>query len=216
LSSSSSQAVNTAPTGSPTFSAKARRDFALVDCILGFRDEQAYTQLMRVYQKPIYQLVARMVPQRDIAEDLTLEVFMRAFRFLPTFKPVFAFSTWLFRLAINHCKAFLQRHCLRMVSLYAPAGENQDEYCYADLSTSEPTPHEVLVQAQRYERLHQAVSTLPPKYRTLLTLHYFKELSYEEIAERHHLPLGTVKAQLNRGRERLKRTLTRQSAALWT
>ena len=69
-------------TGTP-FSAKAQRDFALVARILSHRDEQACTQLVQAYQQPIYQLVARLVPQRDIAEDLTLEVFMRAFRYLP-------------------------------------------------------------------------------------------------------------------------------------
>jgi RNA polymerase sigma-70 factor (ECF subfamily) len=200
-------------TGTP-FSAKAQRDFALVARILSHRDEQACTQLVQAYQQPIYQLVARLVPQRDIAEDLTLEVFMRAFRYLPSFRPVFAFSTWLYRLAINHCRAFLQRRRLHEVSLYAaPRGE--DEFYLAALSTGEPTPHETLAQVQRNEQLHRIVEGLPAKYRVLLQLHYFEELSYEEIAVREHLPLGTVKAHLNRGRQQLKQALSHQPVSLW-
>ena len=66
--------------GSPTFSGKAHRDFALVARILSSHNEQAYAQLVRVYQKPIYQLVTRMVPQRDVAEDLTLVCSISAFK----------------------------------------------------------------------------------------------------------------------------------------
>ena len=95
-----------------SFSAKALRDFALIQRILDHHDEKAYTELMGHYQKSVSQLVARMVRQSDVAEDLALEVFVRAFRSLHTFRPEFAFSTWLFRVATNLCIGHLQRQRL--------------------------------------------------------------------------------------------------------
>jgi RNA polymerase sigma factor (sigma-70 family) len=193
--------------GSKTFSANARRDFALIDRIREQQDEQAYRQLVGVYQKPLYHLVSRMVRQTDVAEDLTLEIFVRAFRFLPTFKPVFTFSTWLFRVATNYCRSYLRRRRLLTIPLQAETGEGESRYTCVEVPDEEPTPQEALVQAQCYERLHEAVAALPAKYRAVLQLHYFEELSYEEIAVLHQVPLGTVKVQLHRGRYLLQRTL---------
>jgi RNA polymerase sigma factor (sigma-70 family) len=184
------------------FSPHALRDFALIGRILDHHDERAYTELMSYYQKPVYQIVLKMVHQSDIAEDLTLEVFIRAFRFLHTFKPDFAFSTWLFRVATNQAITHLQRQRLPLVSLSAPQFEGED--ASFDLPDPTPTPQEAIIQLQRIERMHLAVDKLPAKYQDVLKLHYFEELSYEEIAERMHAPLGTVKGQLHRGRDLLQ------------
>jgi RNA polymerase sigma factor (sigma-70 family) len=176
------------------FSAKALRDFALIERILDHHDERAYSELMGHYQKAVYQLVVKMVHQSDVAEDLALEVFVRAFRSLHTFRPEFAFSTWLFRVATNLCIAHLHRQF---------AGEETS----FDLPDSTPTPQEALIQLQRIEQMHLAVAKLPAKYQQLMQLHYFEELSYEEVAARQHLPVGTVKGQLHRGRDLLHQLL---------
>lgn len=187
------------------FSAKALRDFALIARILDHHDERAYTELMGHYQKSVYQLVVKMVHQSDVAEDLTLEVFVRAFRSLHTFRPEYAFSTWLFRVATNLCIGHLQRQRLPTISL--DAAQFAGEEASFDLPDSMPTPQEALIQLQRIEQMHLAVAKLPAKYQQLMQLHYFEELSYEEVAERQHLPVGTVKGQLHRGRDLLHQLL---------
>lgn len=187
------------------FSPQALRDLALVQRILDHHDERAYAELMSYYQKAVYQIVFKMVHQSDAAEDLTLEIFIRAFHFLHTFKPVFAFSTWLFRVATNQSITYLQRHRLHTVSL--DAVQLNGESVSFDLPDPTPTPQEAIIQLQRIERMHLAVDKLPAKYQEVLKMHYFEELSYEEIAERLHAPLGTVKGQLHRGRDLLQHML---------
>lgn len=207
-----SAAADFLPAPTKQFSAKARRDFALIARILDHHDERAYAELMGLYQKPVRQLVGRLVPQSDVADDLALEVFVRAFRFLPTFKAEFAFSTWLFRIATNHCITHLHRQSLPTVSMQAAQSVGED--LSFDFPDSTPTPQEAIIQAQRIERMHLAVDQLPSKYQDLMQLHYFEELSYEEIAERQHLPLGTVKGQLHCGRDLLHQRLLRQREAI--
>jgi RNA polymerase sigma factor (sigma-70 family) len=194
------------PTTSKPTSGKAQRDLALVRRILDHQDERAYAELMGLYQKAIHQLVIKIVHQSDAAQDVALEVFVRAFRSLPTYKPEFAFSTWLFRIATNLSIAYLHRQRLRTVSLDAPQFAGEDtSFDYPDPT---PTPQEALIQLQRIERMHAAVNSLPAKYQRIVQLHYFEELSYEEIAEREHLPLGTVKGQLHRCRGLLQHILS--------
>jgi len=193
------------PTGKSP-STKAQRDLALVRRILDHHDERAYTELVDIYEKAIYQLVLKIVRQSDAAQDVALEVFVRAFRSLPSYKPEFAFSTWLFRIATNQGIAYLHRQRLPTVSLSAPQFAGEDtSFDYPDPT---PTPQEALIQLQRIERMHQAVNSLPAKYQRIVQLHYFEELSYEEIAEREQLPLGTVKGQLHRCRGLLQHMLT--------
>jgi RNA polymerase sigma factor (sigma-70 family) len=193
------------PASPKQFSPQALRDFALVQRILDQHDERAYAELMSYYQKAVYQIVFKMVHQSDAAEDLTLEIFIRAFHFLHTFKPVFAFSTWLFRVATNQSITYLQRNRLRTVSL--DAVQFDGEASSFDLPDPTPTPQEAIIQLQRIERMHLAVDKLPAKYQEVVKMHYFEELSYEEIAERLHAPLGTVKGQLHRGRDLLQHML---------
>lgn len=192
-------------TANKTYSAKALRDFELIRRIIGHQDEKAYQEIWNSYQKPIRRLVQRFVSQTDAAQDLTLEIFVRAFKYLPRFKPTFAFSTWLFRVATNCCIAFLQLRRLPTASLSAPQGS--DETFTLDYPDPTPLPCEIVILAQRAERLQQAVSALPFKYYQLIQLHYFHELSYEEIAQRQQVPIGTIKARLHRGRGLLQRAM---------
>ncbi|GAB3572268.1 sigma-70 family RNA polymerase sigma factor [Hymenobacter daeguensis] len=189
-----------------TYSAKALRDFELIRRIIGFQDEKAYQEIWDSYQKPIRRLVQRFVSQTDAAQDLTLEIFVRAFKYLPRFKPTFAFSTWLFRVATNCCLAFLERRRLPTVSLHAPQGSGEETFTL-DCPDPTPLPCEIVMQAQRAERLQQAIKALPLKYYQLVQLHYFYELSYEEIAQRQRVPVGTVKAGLHRSRRLLQRAM---------
>ncbi len=201
--------------GSPLpFSAITRRDFALIRRILEEQDEKAYADLLTIYTPSVRRIVLRIIRQPEAVEDLTMEIFTRAFRYLPTFKPLFAFSTWLFRIATNYCIDFVRRRRIKTVSLHSvKKTDTANEWAF-DYADDAPTPQEALIQLQRSDGLRQVVARLPPKYRCLVQLRYFEELTYEEIAVRQQLPLGTIKAQLHRGRELLRQLMANQNESI--
>jgi RNA polymerase sigma-70 factor (ECF subfamily) len=146
------------------------------------------------------------VPDADDAEDLTIETFAKAFRYLSTYSATFAFSTWLFRIASNTSIDFLRRKRLDTLSLALPepgSFHEEDGRPASEVRDQELDPLEACIRQQRREWVHQVVGQLPRKYVTLVQLRYFEEQSYEEIAAQLHLPLGTVKAFLHKSRELL-------------
>ena len=168
-------------------------------------DEKAFTQLLKRYKDAIYFMLLKMVNNKSDAEDLTIEAFGKAFTNIRQYEPQFAFSTWLFRIASNNAIDFLRKKRVTTVSLEVSIGNDKSigiEYNY-NARTSDDTPEESFIKEQNAKLLRKAVSTLKPRYRTLLELRYFKEYSYSEIAEELDLPLGTVKVQLFRSREML-------------
>lgn len=182
---------------------RARRDLELVEQALS-GDQRAYTQLMSAYRENIYYMMLKMVSNKDDAEDLTIEAFGKAFKRLSQYKPDFAFSTWLFKIASNNCIDFLRKQKkAKLVSIDEGfnSEEGDDSPGGMDIKAKALDPEEELMKGQRIKEMHRIVEQLKPKYRTLVELRYFSEMSYEEIAEELELPLGTVKAQLFRARE---------------
>ncbi len=196
----------------PAGSARARQDVALVQAALG-GSEKAYADLVHRHHKALYHAVLKMVHDADEAQDLAMETFGKAFRHLAHYRPEYAFSTWLFRIGANHCLDFLRRNQRRLRSLRpAPrGGEGPDPLL--DVRAPDLDPQEACVQQQQRDAVQRAVARLPAKYRRLVELHYFQELSYEEIAAAQRLPLGTVKAQLFRARGLLLPLLQPQQPA---
>jgi RNA polymerase sigma-70 factor (ECF subfamily) len=180
-------------------SARARQDLKLVAAALAGQT-RAYEELLRHYRTAVYHLVLKIVRQADDAEDVTTESFSQAFRHLRRYAPQFAFSTWLFRIATNNCIDFVRRKQLAALSLPAPAPLSADGECTLDLRDGEWNPQDAFIRQQRGQRLREAVMRLPDKYRNLVWLRYFEELSYEEVATALQWPLSTVKAHLNRAR----------------
>ena len=136
-----------------------------------------------------------------------METFGKAFRHLGRYSPDFAFSTWLFRIATNNCIDFVRRKKLATLSLQAPAHLSEDGECTLDVCDGDLNPQEAYIRQQRCERVRAAVAQLPAKYVDLVRLRYFEELSYEEVAAELQVPLGTVKANLNRARALLAAAL---------
>lgn len=183
------------------FSSKAYEDFELVKQALK-GDSSAYSKLLSRYRDSIYFMVLKMVHNRDDAEDLTIEAFGKAFRNISKYSPEFAFSTWLFKIATNNCIDFIRRKRLRTVSSDQPIGqEDEGTTLQQTFSSDSHDPEETFIRDQRHEKMRELVESLSPKYRELIELRYFKEHSYEEIAQELNLPLGTVKAQLFRAKE---------------
>jgi RNA polymerase sigma-70 factor (ECF subfamily) len=185
----------------PDLSDKAMLDYRLVRAAIDSGDQKAYAQLMERYRDSIYFMLLKMVNNRDDADDLTIEAFGKAFNKLHQYTPNYAFSTWLFKIASNNCIDFIRKKKKNLLSLDKPLEGNDGGEMTMDVPSGTLNPEETYIREQKKLLMHGVVEKLKPRYRTLVELRYFKEFSYEEIAQELDLPLGTVKAQLFRARE---------------
>lgn len=188
---------------SPNLSEKALQDYALIrQAIKG--DEQSYAELMGRYRDTIYFMMLKMINNKVDAEDLTIEAFTKAFKNISFYSPSFAFSTWLFKIATNNCIDFIRRKKADLISIDVPPTDgSSDQDSSIPLSSYTLDPEEELIREQKNFLMRIVVDKLKPRYRQLIELRYFNELSYDEIAAELDIPIGTVKAQLFRARELL-------------
>ena len=192
-------------------SEKARHDYMLVKRATE-GDQRAYAELMDRYRDAIYYMLLKMVNNASDAEDLTIEAFGKAFKNINQYAPNYAFSTWLFKIATNNCIDFIRKKKASHVSL--DHSNEEHERATKDVQAPIPDPEETLINDQKMRLMRSLVSKLKPRYRKLIELRYFSELSYEEIAEELELPIGTVKAQLFRARELLYNILRHTSGKM--
>lgn len=188
-------------------SQNTKDDLKLVDRAR-HNDPKAFETLLKKYRKSVYYMLLKMVNNSDDAEDLTQEAFAKAFSSLAKFDSKYAFSTWLFRIATNNCIDFIRKKRLQTVSIDNPYENDDGETMSFDIKDPNLNPNEIMLKKQRKDYLRMAVNNLPAKYKTLVELRYFQELSYDEVAAELGLPLGTVKAQLFRARELLNQQLS--------
>ena len=179
---------------------KAQRDYQLVLAARDKGDQRAYADLMRYYREPIYMMLLRMTHNPTEADDLTIETFGKAFCQLHTYTPSNTFATWLFAIASNSGIDYIRRRRLATVSLSSMSVIGSDEAHEYPMPSDDANPEEALMATQRSELLREVVGQLKPRYRTIVRMRYFEELSYDEIAQRLNIPLGTVKIQLRRAR----------------
>ncbi len=185
-------------------SERASEDYFLVQKALYENCQNSYTKLLERYRDSVYHTMLKMVKDNDDAEDLTIEAFGKAFRRLESYSPSFAFSTWLFKIATNNCIDFIRKQ--KMVILSIDEGNDQNSMDTApsiQIKNDDLDPEEKIMLAQRSAQLKKILEQLNDKYRQMLEYRYFDELSYQEIAEKLDIPLGTVKAQIFRAKELL-------------
>jgi RNA polymerase sigma-70 factor (ECF subfamily) len=185
------------------FNDKAQRDYQLVIAARDKGDQRAYSDLMRYYREPIYLMLLRMTHSPVDADDLTIETFGKAFCQLNTFTPNYSFATWLFTIASNRGLDFLRRQHLQTVSLNSMSVTGDDQAYEYPLPSHDDNPEEALIGQQRIMIIRQVVEQLPPRYRQIIKMRYYEEMTYEEIAQQLHIPLGTMKIQLRRARQLL-------------
>ena len=178
------------------------RDQRLVKLILESGDRSAYSQLMDTYFDKVYARMLKMTGMPGDAEDLTMEAFNKAFSKLDQYTSDFAFSTWLYRIAKNNCIDYLRRSKKDSDSMVNEHDAEQGITAH-ELANQLPSPEQLLINQQETLLLRDIVDTLHPKYKDIIKLHYFSELSCEEIAGKLNLPEGTVKVRLFRARELL-------------
>lgn len=193
---------------------KAQRDYMLVCRARENGDQRAYADLMRIYREPLYLMLLKMTNNPTEADDLTIESFGKAFASLHLYSPTHAFSTWLFSIASNNCVDYIRKKRLQTVYLDDLCVRTSDDVCEYPIPSENDNPEEAIITEQRVQILREVVRQLKPRYRQLVELRYFEELSYEEIAEKLKMPLGTVKVQLFRARELLHNILSKRFEAI--
>lgn len=175
------------------------------------RDEQAFRELIADYGDQVYNLLYRMTGSRDEAQDVAQEVFITVFKSIDQFRGEAKLSTWLYRVAANHCKnriKYLARRHDKKTSDYDDIAERQSGGGAAAVGAGHITrPDEALEDRQLELEVQAAIAELEEDHRLVVVLRDIEELSYEEIVEITGLPEGTVKSRLHRARLALKQKL---------
>jgi RNA polymerase sigma-70 factor (ECF subfamily) len=169
-------------------------------------DQQAYCEILKRYRAPLYNLLYRMVRDKMETEDLVQEAFIKAFGSLATFNDEYAFSTWLYKIAINNCIDHFRKRKLKTFSLDKPI-DSQDGEIRREFPDATYQPDKALLSKEKDKLIEEAIQSLPEKYRISIVLRHSEDKSYEEISEILQIPLGTVKARIFRAREMLKKQL---------
>lgn len=195
-------------------SPKAREDYRLVQLAVD-GDQRAYTLLLERYRAPIFHMMFKMVNNREDADDLTLEAFGKAFSKLDTYAPRYAFSTWLFKIAMNNGIDFIRKKRLTLLSIDDPIEHDAVQDYANNIQAWVLDPEEEFIRKQRLILMRHLLTRLSGKYRLMIEMRYFEDMSYEEIAGRLDIPLGTVKAQLFRAKENLYKLLQKPGAGAY-
>jgi RNA polymerase sigma-70 factor (ECF subfamily) len=174
-------------------------------------DLDAFDEIVRAYERQVYNLAYRMTGNYDDANDISSEAFVRVFNAIGRFRGDSAFSTWLYRIVTN---AFLDERKRRRAH---PTVSLEDEFdvegsaLYRQVEDTAPGPADRAEEGEARRALHLAIQQLPDFQREIVTMYHVLDMSYEEICEITGTPIGTVKSRLNRARLALRDILAGQS-----
>jgi len=172
--------------------------------------EKAYRELLDRYQRPVFSLIYRMVRDREQAEDLSQETFVRVFNHIDRYDPAYKFSSWIFKIATNLTIDWMRKKEVPTVSIdgsrYATTSD-EIEASTITVESKDETPEELLIARELGNEIEQAITRLRPEYKTAILLRHVEDKPYEEIAQIMSLPLGTVKTYIHRGRKELQEML---------
>lgn len=170
-------------------------------------DQAAFDKLIRGYEKRVYNLAYRLSGHYDEANDISVDAFMRVFQAIRLFRGDANFSTWLFRIVTN---VYLDRRKRMKNKQHLSLEEYielEENSVARQVEDPAPTPGEVAETRERWEKMQEAINTLPDYQRAMIVLYHTEGLSYEEIAQVMSLNIGTVKSRLNRARLVLREKL---------
>jgi RNA polymerase sigma-70 factor (ECF subfamily) len=169
--------------------------------------EKAYRELLGRYQRPVFSIIYRMIRDREQAEDLAQETFVRVFNNIDRYDPRYKFSSWIFKIATNLTIDWIRRKELDTVSIDGSRNAvtaEQIEATSITIASQDENPEELLEAKQLGEEIEGAISKLRPEYKAAILLRHVEGREYQEIAEILSLPLGTVKTYIHRGRNELR------------
>ncbi|MGH7631512.1 MAG: RNA polymerase sigma factor [Gemmatimonadales bacterium] len=172
--------------------------------------EAAYRELVRRYERPLFSLLYRMVRDRELAEDLAQETFVKALNAIESYRPEYKFSSWIFKIANNAAIDHLRRRELDTLSLEgSPHAETPEaiEATALQIGDRQESPLDEVAARELGGEIEAAIAKLRPEYRSCILLRHVEGRAYEEIAEILGLPLGTVKTYIHRARNELRREL---------
>jgi RNA polymerase sigma-70 factor (ECF subfamily) len=172
-------------------------------------DQQAFAEIVGLYQDKLYHMAFRMLGSRQEAEDVVQEAFLRVYRNLDRYDEGMKFSTWIYRIATNLCIDRLRKR-KATYSLDAESTEHEGLDGYAVIPSDDRTPESEMLLSETQRIVRQAIDTLPAKYKSVMVLRYLHDLSLQEIGEVLDMPVTTVKTRVHRGREYLRKKLERK------
>ena len=167
------------------------------------RDEAAFEELIRQYEKKVYALCVRMCGNAEDAEEAAQDAFLALWRGIDRFRQESSLSTWIYRLASNACIDLMRRK-----KKGAGSVSLDDEELFVDAVDPAPQPHEEAERRETQRLLQEGLLSLPAEYRSILLLREIEGLSYSEISAALDLELGTVKSRISRGRTLLRNFLS--------
>ena len=172
--------------------------------------DSAFKELVRRYERPVFSLIFRMVRDRETAEDLAQDTFIKVLNHLDRYRPEFKFSSWLFKIANNVTIDHLRRRTLDTISVDGSPHAATAEQATAtsiELQSHDESPLDEMESRELGTAIEQAIARLRPEYRSCILLRHVEGRSYEEIAATLDLPLGTVKTYIHRARHELRDAL---------
>lgn len=177
-------------------------------------DKKAFEEIYQLYHRRIYNAVYGMLSDPDDAQDVTQDVFMRLHDALPTLRADEAFSTYLYRIALNLCRDRARRKKrVRFQSMDTPRADSEGDVEPMEFPDTGKLPEETMANDELQNRVRQAVQTLSVDHKAVIVMHHFQGMEVNDIAGILKVPTGTVKSRLARGRDQLHRKLKSYIAA---
>jgi RNA polymerase sigma-70 factor (ECF subfamily) len=174
----------------------------------GGGDRAAFGHLVQAYQRPVYNLTYRMLGDAARAEEAAQETFVRAYTKLDKYDPAYKFSNWILSIASHYCIDRLRRRRLKWLSL---GSENLPP---ATLASPQLGPEQRVIEAEHKAEIQAMLQSLPADDRAALVLHYWHDLSYDEIAKATDSTVSAVKSRLYRARRKLAQQMQKEGIAL--
>ncbi len=172
--------------------------------------EDAFRELVRRYERPVFSLIFRMVRDSASAEDLAQDTFIKVLNHIDKYRPEFKLSSWLFKIANNVAIDHLRRRQLDTISMSgSPHAGSEAEIAATsfEIASGEESALDQMEARELGSTIEKAIGTLRPEYRSCIMLRHVEGRSYEEIAATLDLPLGTVKTYIHRARIQLREQL---------
>jgi RNA polymerase sigma-70 factor (ECF subfamily) len=166
-------------------------------------DREAWNMLINAYSKSVYNIALNFFAERDIASDVTQEIFIKLYHNLDKYKEEKSFTSWVFAVSRNYCIDYWRKN-----RKYLDNSQELNE----NIGSGQPSPEENLIRESEIDVLRKKIALLEPDLRIILILRDIHDLSYQEIAERFAIPEGTVKSRINRARLKLAEAYMREGS----
>jgi RNA polymerase sigma-70 factor (ECF subfamily) len=169
-------------------------------------DRRAFAELVEMYKDKLYHLGYRMLNQRQEAEDVVQETFLRVYTNLERYDENQKFSTWIYRIATNLCIDRLRKR-KPSYSIDAELNDSEGTDWHALLASDDASPETELILSETQAHIREAIQSLPEKYKSVVVLRYLHDMSLQEISDILEMPVTTIKTRVHRGREFLRKKL---------